>query len=165
MDNLVARTQSIAGLWLRRVLRMYPPQTAGFLASEQDSFRNPVGATLKDSLGILLDELLLAMDMGRLIPALDSIVQIQAVQDFPPSKALEFLFQLRDILRGQAPESDLRLFDSRIDDMALIAFNLYVKYREQTWEVRANEARRRVYALERRLQPREQTAWQERGEA
>ena len=157
--------KAIAELWLRRVLRTYPAQTAEFLASEQDPFRNPVGHALRESLAILVDELLLAMNMGPVTAALDSLMQIRAVQDLPPGKALEFLFQLKDILRNQSQDEDLGLLETRIDELALLAFNLYVQYRERTWEVRANEARRRVYVLERRLQPREQAAWQERGDA
>jgi hypothetical protein len=161
----VQSKEVIAEQWWGRVLRTYPCQTAQFLGKERDPFRNPVGNTLQQALGILLDELLLDMDAGRVAAALDSIVQIRAVQDFPPGQALQFIFQLKDILRDQAPGPGLDLLYSRIDEMALVAFDLYMKYREKTYEVRANEARRRVYVLERALGRREQTAGQRRGGA
>jgi hypothetical protein len=147
--------EAIAEQWLGRVLRTYPGQTAAFLAAEQDPFRNPVGHTFRAALGILLDELLLGMDAGRVRAALDSIVQIRAVQDSTPAQALEFLFQLKPILRLRSPGPDLDLLYSRIDEMALIAFDLYMQYRERIYTVKANEARRRVFVLERRLQPEE----------
>jgi hypothetical protein len=56
----------------------------------------------------------------------------------------------------------LELLDSRIDELALMAFDLYVKYRERIYEAKANEAKRRVYVLERSLRPRESAPWQER---
>lgn len=155
--------EAIAEQWLGRVLRTYPGQAAGFLATEHDAFRNPIGHTLKRGLAILLDELLLEMDAGRVEAALDSIVQIRAVEDCAPGRALEFLFQLKPILREHASGLDLELLDARIDEMALAAFDLYMKYRERTFEARANEARRRVYVLERRLQPREPADWRQRG--
>lgn len=154
--------EAIAEQWLERVLRTYPSQTARFLTAADDPFRNPVGHTLKQALGILLDELFLAMDGARVTAALDSIVQIRAVADSTPGHALEFLFQLKGILRDHVPEADLDLLSSRIDEMALAAFDLYVKYREKTYEAKANEARRRVFALERRMAPREPAAWRER---
>jgi RsbT co-antagonist protein rsbRD N-terminal domain len=153
----------IAEVWFRRVLRTYPPQGAEFLAAEPDPFRNPAGYTIRQALGTLLDELCLGMDRGRVTAALDSLMQIRAVQSVAPSQALEFLFQLKDILRIQAGGMDHELLNGRIDELALIAFDLFIKYRERIYEARANEARRRVFVLERRLTPSEASAWQERG--
>ena len=45
-----------------------------------------------------------------------------------------------------------------------MAFDIYLKYRERTYQVRTNEARRRVYVLEERLRPKERAAWHERAE-
>lgn len=157
--------EAIAEQWLARVLRTYPTQTAHFLAGEKDSLRNPVGTTLKQALGILLEELLLGMDRDKVAAALDSIVQIRAVQDFTPARALEFLFQLKSILRDQHPGPVLDLLDARIDEMALSAFDLYVKYRERTFTARVNETKRRVFVLERAMRPREATPWQVRSES
>jgi len=155
--------EAVAEIWLRRVLREYPQETAQFLAKEQDQFRNPAGQTLRRALAILLDELMLGMDPNRVTPALDSVMQIRAVQDGPPSSALRFLFQLKEILRPQCHNADLDLLSSRIDEMVLEAADLFLKYRERTCQVRTNEARRRVFVLERRLSPEDRMAWQERG--
>ena len=76
--------EAIAEQWFARVLRTYPTQTAHFLADEKDPFRNPVGTTFKQALGILLEELLLSMDHDKVAAALDSIMQIRAVQDITP---------------------------------------------------------------------------------
>ncbi len=154
--------EAIAEQWLERIWRTYPPQTARFLAAEQDAFRNPIGQTLREGLAILLDELLLGMEPSRVNAALDSIVQIRAVQDLPPSRALEFLPELKSILSKFAPLSDLDLLYARIDTLVLRALDLYVKYRERTFEARSNEARRRVYVLERRFVAAE-PEWHERG--
>lgn len=140
---------AIAEQWLDRVLRTHPGEPARFPDGEPDPFRNPVGYTIRQALGTLLDEMLLGMDAGKVAAALDSIVQIRAVQDLPPGRALEFLFQLKTILRGYDVGPSLDLLYSRIDAMALQAFDLYVSYREKTYQVKANEARRQVYVLER----------------
>jgi hypothetical protein len=159
----VENKEDIAGLWLARVLRSYSHESTEFLATERDPFRNPVGSTIRHALDILLDELLLGMDRSRVIPALDSVMQIRAIQDLPPSRALEFLFQLKDILRLEVSGAQKELLDGRIDELALLAFDLYVKYRERTYQAKSNEVRRRVFVLERRLPACDAQDWQERG--
>ena len=152
------QTEAIAEEWLQRMLRTYPPETARFLAGEPDGFRNPLGRTLQRSIEILLDELLHGGNRERQTAALDSLMQVRAVENF------EFLFQLKDILRVRLPGPHLEALYTEIDQLALAAFDLYLKYRERICEARTNEARRRIFVLERRLQPREPALWQERGE-
>ncbi len=155
--------EAVAARWLVRILRAYPTGTARFFHEERDPFRNPVGQTLKEALAVLVDELLRDMDPDRVRRALDAIMQIQAVQDFSPRRALAFLFELKEILGDEVREPAREMLFSRIDDMALTAFDLFVKHRETLYEARANEARRRVYALERALAAQEGGDWRERG--
>ena len=151
MQAQIQAKEAIVEQWLGRVLRTYPSQTAGFLAGQKDAFRNPIGNTLREGLSILLDELLRGMEADRVEAALDSIVQIRAVEDRAPGRSLEFLFQLKPILREHMQGGELELLDARIDEMVLLALDLYVKYRERTYQARANEARRRLFVLERRM--------------
>ena len=151
--------QAIAAEWLGCVLRAYPGQTAAFLSAEKDQFRNPIGHTLSEALAVLLDELLGGMDPERVRAALDAILQIRAVEDRPASQAIDFLFQLKPILARHLTAGQLELLHGRIDEMALAAFDIFVQYRERTWQARANEARRRVFVLERfQSRAREQAA-------
>jgi RsbT co-antagonist protein rsbRD N-terminal domain len=155
----VQTRDAITEEWLACVLRTYPEATGRFLGGERDPFRNPVGTTLKEALSILLDELLLGMQAGRVSAALDSIAQIRAVQDGTPGEALEFIFQLKRILRARMTDRDLDLLYTRIDEMALQAFDLYMKYRERTYQAQKDEYRRRFSVIERRM------AKPERGDA
>jgi hypothetical protein len=161
----VKNRKAIAERWLECALRGYPRQTADFIAAEADPFRHPIGHTFREGLNTLLDELLRDEYTSRGAAALGSIMQIRAVQDVPPGDAVEFLFELKDILRDDLSGPDFAPFESRIDRMALAAFDIYMKYRERIWEARSNEARRRVHALEQRLQPRDETVWRNRGGA
>jgi len=154
---------SIVEIWLGRVLRTYPAQSVEFLSGERDPFRNPVGTAYRRSLAVLLDEVLHGMDTGRIAGALDELMQIRAIQDLAPSRAVEFLFQLKEVLRLASPGGEQELFDGRIDRMALGAFDLYMKYRERTFQAKANEARRRVFVMERRFGASGEPAWRERG--
>jgi len=155
----------IASLWLQRVLSSYPGQSADFLAKESDPFRNPVGSTIRRTIGILLDQVLLGVDRNCYAEPLDPLMQIWAVQGLAPSQVIGTLFQLKDILRPHVDRTDRELLDSRIDELALVAFDSYVKHRERTFQAKANEVRRRVSVVERRLAQSEAPDLQMRGGA
>jgi hypothetical protein len=137
----------LAAAWLSRALLTYPEATARFLAEERDPFRNPVGRALAAGLPALLDELLGAMDAPRLLAALDPIVRMRAVQDLTPRQAVGFVFLVKPLLceacRAQGCEEALPALEARVDEAALVAFDLYMACRERIHDLRAGEARRR----------------------
>lgn len=137
--------------WLAATAHTYVGQTAKFLLREGDEFRNPIGHALQVGLPVLLDELLGDMDPAVFSPVLEDIVRIRAVQDFTPSHAVGFLFLLKAIVRRELTCSagELRAFEDRIDEMALVGFNVFMKCREKIYAVRAEEVRRRTDVLER----------------
>ncbi len=143
--------QAVVHKWLACTLRTYPEQTARFLLQTQDPFRNPAGRVFRECLPALFEELAGAFDAGRIRSILDEIVHLRAVQDFTPSQAVGFLFPLKAILREEVDsrDSSLAVLDERIDEAALLAFDLYMRCRAQIQEIKANEARRRVHVVER----------------
>jgi hypothetical protein len=80
----------------------------------------------------------------------DDIVRLRAVQDLLPSQALAFLFSLKGIIReelraeiaGQDLSDALLSLESRIDSLALSAFDIFMQCREKIYEIRANELKR-----------------------
>ena len=155
---LAHRKSAVVKRWFDRMLQMYPESTTGFLAHEKDPFRNPIGHTLKESLSTLFDGLIRPGDVAALAPALEDIVRIRAVQDFTAGQAVAFPFLLKQILRTEFTADASRYPDefaaleSRIDELALLAFDLYMKCRERVFEIRANEAKRNSFILERAQQ-------------
>ncbi len=156
-EVLVASRSGIVAAWLARTLATYPEHTSDFLAREKDPFRNPVGHALEQALPALFDELVGEMDPTRLMQLLDGIIRIRAVQDFSASQAVGFLLILkrtvRESLKDQ-PQLDagiLSILDSRIDDVMLRAFDLFMGHRERIYTLRLNEARRRFSRMERIL--------------
>lgn len=137
--------------WLAQVLEDYPEETSRFLLQTRDPFRNPVGRALREGLPVLLDEITGGMDSSRIDKALDEIVHIRAIQDFTASQAVGFLFSLKPTIREELTPilPVLETLFSRIDETVLRAFDLYMACREKTYEIKANEAKRRVYLLER----------------
>ncbi len=149
MPTFANQKQALLAKWLERTLATYPGQTRRFLQSEKDRFRNPVGHTLREGLATLLDELTGEMDPAKIRPALESIVRLRAVQDFTPSQAVGFVYLLREILPEELAGGEPPDVQKKIDETALLAFDLFMKYREEIYEIKAREAQRKVYVLER----------------
>ena len=156
-ETLAAKKSIIVNEWLAQTLRTYPEQTSRFLSQEKDPFRNPVGHTLREALPALFDRLVEGSDAGTLSSLLDPILRIRAVQDFSASQAVAFVFLLKSVMRevlGDEAKRDtggesLSVMEARIDGMALLAFDLFMKCREQVYEIKASEAKRRLFVLER----------------
>ncbi len=128
--------------WIADTIHFYPSATVLFLSSEDDPFRNPVGHTLRQSLASLFEQLQGSMDASQVVPALDAIIRIRAVQDLTASQAVGFVFLLKPIVRELAPELEQVLLGERIDQLALMAFDSYMRCREQLAEIRLSESRR-----------------------
>jgi hypothetical protein len=149
MPTLANQKQALLEKWLERTLETYPRQTLGFLHDEKDRFRNPVGHTLREGLATLLDEVTGEMDAAKIRPAMESIVRLRAVQDFTPSQAVGFVYLLREILEGEVEGGGVSALQKRIDELALLAFDLFMKCREEIFEIKAREARRQTFVAER----------------
>ena len=149
MQGLAQNRAAILEKWLEQTLATYPSQTAGFFLNEKDRFRNPVGSTLKEGLETLLDEITGGMNMARIRPAMEGIVRLRAVQDFTAAQATGFVFALREILNESGAGSNPAVWQKRIDETALLAFDLYTKCREEIHEIKARAHQREVYVWER----------------
>lgn len=145
--------------WRTLVLDSYPEEAARFFRREQDSFRNPVGRTVMLATATVLDGVLLGHPASDVAEALEAIVRIRAVQQFSAAEAVAFVFLLKRAIReelagtssGDVPWRALADLESRIDALALSAFEIYIGCRERIYEIRLNEARRRTATLFERL--------------
>jgi hypothetical protein len=155
---LLNRRDILVKKWFDRVIRAYPESTSDFLSRERDRFRNPIGHTLKAGLSALFDGLIQAKDVASLDSVLDDIVKMRAVQDFSAAQAVSFPILLKKIVREECASDYARYpaeyadLEARIDDLTLLAFDLYMKRREQMLEIKYNEAKRSMFLLERNQQ-------------
>ncbi|MGD9073781.1 MAG: RsbRD N-terminal domain-containing protein [Desulfobacteraceae bacterium] len=146
---------SILGKWLKLILESYPADTQRFLKKQRDPFANPIRHTISNEIENIYKELLKGVDRERVSPFLDRIIRIRAVQDFSPSLAIAFIFQLKKVIRDELEKEirehqlsdDLSVFECKIDDLALFTFDIYMKCREKIYALSANEARNQVYRL------------------
>jgi hypothetical protein len=149
---------AIAKKWFNLAAQTYALDTAQFLKSKTDPFANPVGSTMMAGLDGILDQLIHTMDPEALNSHLDSIIRIRAIQNFTPSQATAFILSLKKVFREYLAKElqDRRLaaefieFESKIDQICLMAFDIYMQCREKVYQISANETRKRTFrAFER----------------
>ncbi len=152
-EVLKERKGRIAAKWFEQVVATYPEETAKFLKSKRDPFSNPVGNTIKEGIEGIINSLL---DKGEEVNTfLDRIIRIRAVQDFTPSEAVSFVFQLKDVVREELADmsdeswltEEIPLFDRRVDELALKAFDIFMNCRERLYEIKVDEMRNWTFRL------------------
>ena len=139
--------------WFEATIQTYAPDTANFYKGQKDPFANPVGNATSEGLPIILDQLLNDFDSDVIKSYLDPIIRIRAVQDFTAAQATAFVFGLKEILRecladelqDTARLKELAAFESRIDQLSLLAFDVYMNCREKMYEIAANETRNQTF--------------------
>jgi hypothetical protein len=159
LEKFIARKKTtILKKWFDIAIQSYEPDTAKFLINQKDPFANPVGSNTLKGLEGLLDQLAKNLDRKAVHSYLDPIVRIRAVQAFTPSQATVFILALKQVLREmlgiklQDPQMAKAFmdFESKIDRLCLMAFDIYVECKERIYQISANETRKRTFrAFER----------------
>nr|WP_277998815.1 RsbRD N-terminal domain-containing protein [Moorella sulfitireducens] len=150
---MTRKKRVIVDKWFEKILETYPADTARFLREKEDPFGNPVGTTIYRGLEGLYEELCTGMDIAKVKACLDGIIRIRAVQDFTPSQAVAFIFHIKDVLKGELAgeiqEKGLSLEDleDRLEELALLTFDIYMQCREQLWEIKVKEIKNRTSRL------------------
>jgi RsbT co-antagonist protein rsbRD N-terminal domain len=155
---LSERQEALCGRWLDAILAGYGEPTASRWRREKDPFRNPVGHTLAAGLPALLASVSSEALPQDALAALGEIVRIRSVQALAPSRAVGFVWLLRDAIRaelgeelsGGAHAEELAGVERRIERLALEAFDTYVALREQVFRLRQEELKRSVASILRR---------------
>lgn len=155
---LAERKAELATKWAELVLQTYPTETQKVWTKQKDRFQNPVGAAIIEATGELFDQLIDWQDAEVIAKSLDKLIRIRAVQDFTPSQALSFVFLLKKLLRDEffkAMEKDgtldsLLRFEAKIDNLAMMSFDIYTKSREEVFRFRVDEVKRAQSSLLRK---------------
>jgi hypothetical protein len=162
MEHLLQRRREpILHKWLDLIYKAYPVDSHAFLKQVEDPFANPVGHAFRENTAILFDALCAGGDPETVANALDGIVRIRAVQDGTAAQATAFVFLLKNVIRDEVRDrlalatwrDALLEFESRIDGLALAAFEHYTACREQIHRIRTREAQKRSEGVPGRAGP------------
>ena len=135
--------------WFEATIQTYAPDTAPFYKNQKDQFANPVGNITAKGIAFLLDQLLNDFEPDAVKTYLDPVIRIRAVQNFTPSQATAFIILLKKVLRDRLSDElqdaamvmELLAFESRIDQLCLMAFDIYMACKEKIYQISANDMR------------------------
>jgi len=156
-DILKEKKPVILKKWFDMIMDTYPTEVAGLLKKKRDRFTGPVGYTIHEGLEGLIDGLIREAPVEEAAPFLDDIIKIRAIQDFSPSQAIAFIFYLKRIVdeelqrvngrHGVTDAATWSAFESKLDTLALMSFDIYMEAREKIYEIKASEMRDRAFRL------------------
>jgi len=154
-DLLLEKKSAIIKKWFDLIIDNYPADSSNFLKKQKNRFSNPIGCTISESIDSLFGEIVHGVDSEKVFPLLNDVIKIMAVQDFFPSKAVSFVFLLKQVIREELGNDikkkqlldELVSYESQIDDLALLSFDIYMKCRERIYEIKADEVRRMTFRL------------------
>lgn len=152
-EVLVTKKQEIVGAWIGTLLESYPTDSLSFLKSQKNRFANPIGYTISCCAEKVFDELTGSCDSAKIKTLLTDMIKMRAVQEFLPSQAIGFIFDLKRVIRDQVGKEIegkedydcLTKLESQVDAIALIAFDLYMESREKLFHIRLDELRAKSF--------------------
>lgn len=145
--------------WVDMLYCAYPLGSSGFVRTSKDNFTNPIGFVTQTSLNILYDAIIGDdVDPAKVSAALTELVQLRAIQNMTPSKAVGPLTQLKSLLKQEVLSVCMKenkdskmleklfdeyfIVDTRIDTLFLMALDLYSGNREKVFNLRVEEIHR-----------------------
>lgn len=140
------KQQSILSRWVPIALGSFN-QNEQLTVHRGERFSDPLGYTIASSAEAILQWLVNDDPDTDLSKPLEAICRIKAVQDYQPSESLRFIFDLKTIIReslgeGSQYTEELWKVDKRIDEIALLAFDLFGACRNQIYQLQAEEIKR-----------------------
>jgi hypothetical protein len=156
LERLLAEKKAtILHRWFEIILETYPSDTREFLQNKKNRFTNPVAHEISAGIEGVFNQIVSGGKQEEVTPFLDKVIRIRAVQDFPPSQALAFMFELKRLVREELATATkdetiseaLSEFERKVDETGLLSLDLYMKCREKLYELRIKEVKNRVGRL------------------
>ncbi len=152
-EAFAKKKKQIVDIWVERTLDSYP--SSAFFKRSKDRFANPVGTNIREGLTRIFELLAAGAPADDYVDPLDQVVRIRAVQEFVPSQAVAPILELKWVVKqvlGMDKETrpllmQLDQFDCAVDRVALGAFDIYCRCREQLYRNRVREIKSGRYIL------------------
>jgi len=146
-EVLSKKKTAVLKRWFNLIAQTYSEGGAG-LPKNKDRFANPVGYVISSAIDVLYDAILHGeLHSDRVFESLDSVIKVRAIQDFSPSQAIDFVFllkkaiaaELKDEVREVSDFKAISRLESRVDELALRSFDIYMDCREKVCNIKVNE--------------------------
>ena len=148
-ELLIENKGEILDAWVDEVLTTYPADGARIFKKVKDQFANPVGFTVKNSLWDVYALLFEKNEAEKIVPALEQLVRIRAVQIFAPSEAVSMAYTLKKVVKAVCRNEKVvdldgwLAFEEKVDILAYTLFDLYTACRERLYQTRIAEIKSR----------------------
>lgn len=154
-EFLIQNRKDLIDKWYRAVLDTYPAEATEIFGRKKDRFQNPVGYNLSEAVKTLFDYLTNQSEPDDITGPLDMLIRIRSVQDYTPSQAVACIFIIKDIVRKELGprltefglHEELLKFESRVDQLLLLAFDNYMQCRQNLFELRIRETKAGTFRL------------------
>jgi len=145
--QLELNRDSILKKWFDSTINTYEPEMIRFLKRVKNPFSNPVRHTIETGLEKIFDGIVNDINIETCYQGLEEIIKLRAVQSFSPSRALAFIFDLKDVVRSvlqsgasaYSMDKDFQVFEENLDRLIRLAFDIYCNCREKIHEIRMAE--------------------------
>lgn len=113
-------------------------------------FSDPIAYVIEKSTRGIFEWLIKDGNQVDLFAPLEEICRLRAIQESKPSEVLHFIFELKQIIREELTDKNQTNYwaaalwdlDQRIDEIGLLAFDIYSDCRAKICELRINEIKR-----------------------
>ena len=144
---LADNKETILAEWIEQIFKTYNQEMIRFLQKEKNQFANPVRNTIITSAEKIYDAIINNNEINLNYPGLEDLIKLRVVQDFSPSQALSFLFYLKAIVLAflekneklQSYNTEMLSFESTMDHLLALAFDIYSNCRSKIYEIRIAE--------------------------
>ena len=158
-DIIKKNEEAICEKWLQLIFKLYPPEVSKFFIQKKDQFENPVGYIISKETKNLFKELINDFNPEIFINSLDEIIKINSIQPVSPSHAIGFIFELKNAIRYTIKNEIIEYglhnkitdFESKIDKLALHAFDCYMNIREKIFNIKIKESKAMTFKLVDRI--------------
>lgn len=148
VEILREKKKETVGKWVEAVFATYPLETSGFLRTKNDPFTNPVAHMTRQAANAIYDAIAgEEVDPDVTKASIERFIRLRAVQKAGPGPNMAVFYLMKPVLReillpdmlaNEQLDAYLEM-ESRLDTIALLAFEMYVSARETVAEARIRE--------------------------
>jgi hypothetical protein len=149
-EALNEKKQQIIFQWQSAAFDAYGCNIALLRQKPDGRFSNPIVYALEKTTHEIVNLLIKSSNIDEFAGPLDEVCRLMAIQGSKPSQALGFIFALKQIIKVQLRDenganywaAELGEINNFIDQMGLLAFDIYSECRAGIYEIKVSEIKR-----------------------
>lgn len=149
-QTLYEKRQQVLSQWQSAAFDAYGGNIALLRNKPEGRFSNPVVYLIEKATGEIFDLLIKPENDQILTVSVNEICHLMAIQGSKPSRAISFIFALKQIIREELKDenganywaAEMVEIDKIIDEIGLLAFDIYSDCRAEICDLKVSEIKR-----------------------